>query len=258
MLTAYAQEPEQPPTDQHTFTVDKSKLEGICDSIAKYTTGGEQATYNAYFAAVKESEDYATAQTYLDEGWPEAVTVTNPGEDNQDPTDTELEEMEAEYQDMVDALVLPLTKAYKKAPFDYVATNVPIWYNNYYGNVNGGSGGDYTAEEWTALYDESDYASILTQATEVLATYNGREDEIPDDMIWLEKEIVEDGGEPGTGESEEEVIDGIIPLAEDLLSGQSTSYENKVLELRNLLLRIAEDETGAYATLKTSAWPSTA
>ena len=53
MLTAYAQEPEQPPTDQHTFTVDKSKLEGICDSIAKYTTGGEQATYNAYFAAAR-------------------------------------------------------------------------------------------------------------------------------------------------------------------------------------------------------------
>lgn len=246
------EEPGEPPTEQHAFTVDKQALQDICDSIAKYTTGGEKGQYNAYFAAAKESMDYSTAQTYLGEGWPEDVAVTNPGEANQDPTDAELEEMEAGYQEDLEALALALTKAYKKAPFDHVAQNVPQWYSNYYGNANGGSDGDYTNAEWTALYDESDYASILAQATEVLATYNGREDEIPDDMIWLEKEIVEDGGEPGTGESDEEVMDGIIPLAEDLLDDQPTSYVNKVLELRNLLLRIAEDESGAYATLKTS------
>ena len=164
-------------TEEHSFVINKVALQAICDSIGKYTTGGEQEAYNAYFAAVKSSSEYSEAQTCLGEDWPEAVEVTDPGEPSQDPTDAELEEMESGYQATVDALALSLTKAYKKAPFEYVKSQVSTWHANYYGVANGGNG-DYTAQEWQALYDESDYALIAKQADDVLAAYSGREEEI--------------------------------------------------------------------------------
>lgn len=237
-------------TEEHSFVINKVALQAICDSIGKYTTGGEQEAYNAYFAAVKSSSEYSEAQTYLDEDWPEAVEVTDPGEPGQSPTDAELEEMESGYQATVDALALSLTKAYKKAPFEYVKSQVSTWHANYYGVANGGNG-DYTAQEWQALYDESDYALIAMQADEVLAAYSGREEEITYEEIWRKKAAGDGTEDPGT--SEEEIMDGIIPLTEDLLGDQATSYKNKVLELKNLLQMIAGDETGKYDELKASS-----
>lgn len=206
-------------------SVDKTELQAICDSIVKYTSG-DGKKYQNYFVAVTSTQDYSNAQTYLEPEWPGS---------EDDPLSEE------EYQEMLDNTALALNKAFRKAPFEYVESNCMSWYESFFGKADAGNG-EYSSEEWQQVFDNSDYASILSRATSILTTYSGREQEITYDQIWKLGGSVSD-------ESQENV-DGIIPMTEELISDQTRSYKNSVMALRDILKSIKEDASGAYDALK--------
>lgn len=206
-------------------SVDKTELQAICDSIVKYTSG-DGKKYQNYFKAVTSTQDYSNAQTYLEPEWPGS-------EDN--PLSEE------ECQEMLDNTTLALNKAFRKAPFEYVKSNCMNWYESFFGKADAGNG-EYSSEEWQQVFDNSDYASILSRATSILTTYSGREQEITYDQIWKV-------GGSASDESQENV-DGIIPMTEELIPDQKRSYKNSVMALRDILKSIKEDDSGAYDALK--------
>lgn len=206
-------------------SVDKTELQAICDSIVKYTSG-DGKEYQNYFKAVTFTQDYSNAQTYLELEWPGS-------EDN--PLSEE------ECQEMLDNTTLALNKAFRKAPFEYVKSNCMNWYESFFGKADAGNG-EYSSEEWQQVFDNSDYASILSRATSILTTYSGREQEITYDQIWKV-------GGSASDESQENV-DGIIPMTEELIPDQKRSYKNSVMALRDILKSIKEDDSGAYDALK--------
>lgn len=206
-------------------SVDKTELQAICDSIVKYTSG-DGKEYQNYFKAVTFTQDYSNAQTYLEPEWPGS-------EDN--PLSEE------ECQEMLDNTTLALNKAFRKAPFEYVKSNCMNWYESFFGKADAGNG-EYSSEEWQQVFDNSDYASILSRATSILTTYSGREQEITYDQIWKV-------GGSASDESQENV-DGIIPMTEELIPDQKRSYKNSVMALRDILKSIKEDDSGAYDALK--------
>ena len=206
-------------------SVDKTELQAICDSIVKYTSG-DGKKYQNYFKAVTSTQDYSNAQTYLEPEWPASE-------------DGPLSEEEC--QEMLDNTTLALNKAFRKAPFEYVKSNCMNWYESFFGKADAGNG-EYSSEEWQQVFDNSDYASILSRATSILTTYSGREQEITYDQIWKV-------GGSASDESQENV-DGIIPMTEELIPDQKRSYKNSVMALRDILKSIKEDDSGAYDALK--------
>lgn len=206
-------------------SVDKTELQAICDSIVKYTSG-DGKKYQNYFKAVTSTQDYSNAQTYLEPEWPASE-------------DGPLSEEEC--QEMLDNTTLALNKAFRKAPFEYVKSNCMNWYESFFGKADEGNG-EYSSEEWQQVFDNSDYASILSRATSILTTYSGREQEITYDQIWKV-------GGSASDESQENV-DGIIPMTEELIPDQKRSYKNSVMALRDILKSIKEDDSGAYDALK--------
>lgn len=219
-------------TNTGVISVDKSGLQEICDSISKYTSG-TGVSNKKYFEAVTSTNEYQTAQTYLGETWPE---------DNGQTTAEEC-------QTLLDNTVLALEKAFRKAPFEYVQNNCKVWYEQFFGTVNQGNGG-YTETEWNQLYESSDYAFILAQAESVLTDYAGREQEIPYDRIWKKGGNASGGSAENTSEESTENIDGIIPMTEELIKDQISSYKNAVMELRNILKSVNNNSSGAYDSLK--------
>lgn len=206
-------------------SVDKTELQAICDSIVKYTSG-DGKKYQNYFKAVTSTQDYSNAQTYLEPEWPASE-------------DGPLSEEEC--QEMLDNTTLVLNKVFRKAPFEYVKSNCMNWYESFFGKADEGNG-EYSSEEWQQVFDNSDYASILSRATSILTTYSGREQEITYDQIWKV-------GGSASDESQENV-DGIIPMTEELIPDQKRSYKNSVMALRDILKSIKEDDSGAYDALK--------
>lgn len=212
-------------TKADASSVDKTELQAICDSIVKYTSGNGKK-YKDYFEAVTSTPDYSNAQTYLGSDWPDL---------GDDPSSVE------EYQEILDNTALVLNKAFRKAPFEYVKSNCMSWYESFFGKADAGKE-EYTQQEWQDVFDNSDYAFILSRANFILDTYSGREQEITYDEIWSV-------GKSGSDEAQENV-DGIIPMTEELITDQKRSYKNSVLELRDLLKSIKEDDSGAYDSLK--------
>lgn len=212
-------------TKADASSVDKTELQAICDSIVKYTSGNGKK-YKDYFEAVTSTPDYSNAQTYLGSDWPDL---------GDDPSSVE------EYQEILDNTALVLNKAFRKAPFEYVKSNCMSWYESFFGKADAGKE-EYTQQEWQDVFDNSDYAFILSRANFILDTYSGREQEITYEEIWSV-------GKSGSDEAQENV-DGIIPMTEELITDQKRSYKNSVMELRDLLKSIKEDDSGAYDSLK--------